>query len=77
MWIVPRKKNIPLDLFTEARKFENDGQIETALLTYESALAEVNKIKFNSDLKTKITDKLKMLHAWMDYHDGLTYKRQQ
>jgi len=75
MWIVPRKKNIPLDLFTETRKFENDGQIETALLTYESALVEVNKIKFNSDLKSKITDKLKMLQAWMDYQDGFTHKR--
>ena len=75
MWIVPRKKNVPLDLFTEARKFENDGQIETALLTYESALVEVNKIKFNSDLKIKITDKLKMLQAWMDYQDGFIHKR--
>jgi hypothetical protein len=75
MWIVPWKKNIPLDLFTQARKFENDGQIETALLTYESALVEVNKIKFNSDLKAKIVDKLKMLQAWMDYQDGLSHKR--
>lgn len=77
MWIILRKKNIPLEIFTAARKFENDGQIETALLTYESALVEVNKIKFNSDLKAKIVGKLKMLHAWQDYQDGLTYKRLQ
>ena len=75
MWIVPGKKNIPLDLFTEARKFENDGQIETALLTYESALVEVNKLKFNSDLKSKIKEKLKILQALLDYQEGLTYKR--
>ena len=65
-----RKKNIPYNLFTEARRLENNGQFEEALLTYETALNAVNKIRFHGGLKFKIIEKLKILHTMIAYQNN-------
>ena len=65
-----RKKNIPLQLFIKALKDENSGNFEEAIITYENALNEVKKIKFNNALKFKIVEKLKLLHTVIDYNNN-------
>lgn len=65
-----RKKNIPVQLYVEALKDENSGNFEEAIITYENALTEVKKIKFNNTLKNKIVEKLKLLHTVIDYNNN-------
>lgn len=65
-----RKKNIPVQLFIDALKDENSGNFEEAIITYENALKEVKKDKFNNDLKNKIVEKLKLLHTVIDYNNN-------
>jgi hypothetical protein len=72
----PRKKNIPVELFTEALRNENSGQFETALVAYERALNEVKKTRFQgSTLRSKIVHKLKVLHTVIDYKNGFHFGR--
>jgi len=53
-FFIVRTKNVPVELFVEALRNENNGYFEQAVITYEIALNEVNKIRFNSTLKNKI-----------------------
>jgi hypothetical protein len=67
-FFVRRKKDLPLELFFEALKRENDGQFEAAVITYETALNEVKNRPFrNANLKNKIIEKLKILRAFIEY----------
>ncbi len=73
---VPPKKNVPDELFTEALRKENSGHFETAIVTYERALDEVNKIRFQgSSLKSQIIAKLKVLHTVIEYKNGFHFGR--
>jgi hypothetical protein len=73
-WFIQQKKNMPDELFMEALRNENSGQFEKAIVTYERALDEVNKIRFqDSDLKSKIIEKLKVLHTVIEYENGFHY----
>ena len=65
-----RKKNVPIQLFIAALKDENSGNFEEAIITYENALKEVKKVKFNNALKLKIVEKLKLLHTVIDYNNN-------
>lgn len=70
------KRNIPIELFAEALQNENSGHFEEALITYETALNEVKKIRFsNISLKNKITEKLKVLHTLIEYKNNLHFTR--
>ncbi len=67
----PNKKNVPDELFTEALRNENSGYFETAIVTYERALDEVKKNRFQGNsLKSKIINKLKVLHTVIEYKNG-------
>lgn len=70
-----RGKNIPIQLFNEAIKNENNGYFEVALDNYESALSEVKKIRFHSNLKNKIIEKIKVLHTILEYKNNLWLTR--
>jgi len=71
-----QNKNGPDKLFAEALRNENSGQFETAIITYEKALNEVNKIRFqDSSLKSKIMEKLKVLHTVIEYKNGFHFVR--
>ena len=74
--ILVKKKDLPVRLFIEAQKTENDGHFEEAVITYESALDEVNKLRFHSSLKNKIIDKLKVLHTTIEYKNNFHFVRQ-
>jgi hypothetical protein len=73
--ILVRKNNLPVRLFIEAQKNENDGYFEEALITYESALDEVKKLRFHGNLKNKIIDKLKVLHTAIEYKNNFHFVR--
>jgi len=65
------------ELFAEGLRNENSGYFETAFVNYERALGEVNKTPFpGSHLKTKILEKLKVLHTVIEYNKGLHSGRQ-
>ena len=70
-----RGKNIPVQLFNQAIKNENNGSFEAALITYENALNEVKKIRFHNNLKNKIIDKIKVLHTIIDYKNNFRLTR--
>ena len=73
--IFVQKKSLPVRLFIEAQKDENDGYFEEAVITYECALDEAKKIRFHGGLKNKIIDKIKVLHTAIDYKNNLRFTR--
>ncbi len=75
--ILVKKKSLPLRLFIEAQKNENNGHFEEAVITYESALDEARKFRFHGSLKNRIIDKLKVLHTTIAYKNSFQFVRQQ
>ena len=74
--LVLRKKNVPDELFAEALRNENSGYFEMAIIKYEKALNEVKKDRFQgSTLKSKIIEKLKVLHTVIEYKNGFHFGR--
>jgi len=71
-----RKKNLPVTLFVEGLKDENNGHFEEAVVNYENALNEVKKSKFHKGLEDKIIQKLKVLHTIIEYQHQLGFTRQ-
>ncbi len=69
------KKNIPVELFVKALRNENNGHFEEAVISYETALNEVKKIRFHGNLKNKIIEKLKLLHTVIEYKNNLHFIR--
>ena len=69
------KKDLPADLFALALKDENSGNLESAMVTYQTALQEVRKSRFHRDLEQKITEKLKVLHTVIEYNRNFHYER--
>jgi preprotein translocase subunit SecG len=74
-FLVSRKKSVPLELFFKGLQNENSGNFEEALISYESALNEVNKIRFNSRLKHKILEKIKLLHTLIEHKNSFRFGR--
>ena len=68
-WVLQRK-NIPVELYVKALQNENSGNFEQALISYESALEEVNKIRFHRNFKNKIIEKIKLLHTLIEYRNS-------
>jgi hypothetical protein len=68
-WVLQRK-NIPVELFVKALQNENSGNFDQALISYESALEEVNKIRFHGNFKNKIIEKIKLLHTLIEYRNS-------
>ena len=73
--ILVKKNNLPVRLFIEAQKTENDGHLEEAMITYASALDEVRKFRFHGNLKNKIIDKLKVLNTAIEYRNNFHFGR--
>ncbi|MFL5746343.1 MAG: hypothetical protein ACJ751_16830 [Niastella sp.] len=69
-FLIVQKKNIPAELFARALQDENSGHFKEAIITYESALDEVKKIKFNTTLKKKIIEKIKLMHTVIEYQNS-------
>lgn len=73
---IARKKNIPAALYVEALRNENSGQLEAAVINYENALHEVQKVRFpDTRLRNKIVDRLKVLHTIIEYNNSFHFIR--
>ena len=70
-----KKKDLPVELFVEGLKYENDGHFDEAIINYENALSEVKKNRFHGDLKNKIIQKLKVLHTIIEYKKNIQFIR--
>ena len=74
-FVILKKKNITVKLFSLALKNENNGRLEEAVTSYECALVEVKKIRFHSVLQKKITEKLKVLNTMIEYDRNCQFMR--
>jgi len=72
-FFVLRRKSIPSELLAEALQDENNGHFEAAVITYESVLNEIKKIRFHNDMKNKITEKLKVLHTSIEFVNSFRF----
>lgn len=73
---ISRRKNIPAALYVEALRNENSGQLEAAVITYENALLEVQKVRFpDITLRNKIVSRLKVLHTLIEYNNSFHFTR--
>jgi len=70
-----KKKNLPVELFVEGLKYENDGHFDEAIINYENALSEVKKNRFHRDLENKIIQKLKVLYTISEYQKNTQFTR--
>ena len=70
-----KKKNLPVELFVEGLKYENDGHFDEAIINYENALSEVKKNKFHRDLENRIIQKLKVLYTISEYKKNIQFTR--
>ena len=68
-----KKKNLPVELFVEGLKYENDGHFDEAIINYENALSEVKKNRFHRDLENKIIQKLKVLYTISEYQKNIRF----
>ena len=68
-----KKKNLPVELFVEGLKYENDGDFDEAMINYENALNEVKKNRFHHYLKNIIIQKLKVLEAIIKYKKSFLF----
>ncbi|MBN9379870.1 MAG: hypothetical protein J0H74_03840 [Chitinophagaceae bacterium] len=69
------RSNIPIGLYVKALRDENSGHFEEAIITYEIALVQCNRIRFQRAFKNKIIGKLKLLHAIIDYKNSSRFVR--
>jgi len=70
-----KKKDLPVELFVEGLRYENDGHFDEAVINYENALSEVKKNRFHRALENKIIQKLKVLHTISEYRKNIQYIR--
>jgi len=70
-----KKRNLPVELFVEGLKYENSGHFEEAIINYENALDVVKKNRFQSNMKNKIIQKLKVLNTIIEYKKSLLFTR--
>ena len=66
---------MPVELFVEGLKYENNGHFDEAIINYENALNEVKKNWFHGDLKNRIMQKLKVLHTIIEYKKNFGFTR--
>ena len=70
-----KKNDLPVELFVEGLRYENDGHFDEAIMNYENALNEVKKNRFHRDLENKIIQKLKVLHTISEYRKSIQFIR--
>jgi hypothetical protein len=70
-----KKKDLPVELFVEGLKYENNGHFDEAIMNYENALVEVKKNRFQNSLKNRIIQKLKVLHTIIEYKKNIRFTR--
>ena len=69
-----RKNSIFIKLFYEGLRNENNGDFEEAFVNYKHALIEVNKMRFDYGFRSKIVEKLRILHTVIDYGNSFSHR---
>lgn len=75
--LVGRKKDSSIEFFIAALRNENNGYYEEAVITYEKALAKAKKSRFNNMLKTRIVEKIKVLHTIIAYQNDYEFNKKR
>jgi hypothetical protein len=70
-----RKNNLPVKLFAEGLRIENNGRYEEAVIAYHNAMEEARKRRFQGDLCIRIEAKLKILDTLIAYNNNLRFIR--
>jgi hypothetical protein len=68
-----KKKDLPVELFVEGLRYENDGHFDEAIMNYENALSEVKKNRSHRDLENRIIQKLKVLYTVSEYKKNIQF----
>ena len=72
IWLMLRhKKSSSVKLFHAALQDENSGEFASAILQYETALNEAEKNGFDEQLRSRIIEKLKVLHTITEYEKDM------
>ena len=70
-YLMKRKKSNSVKLFHAALQDENSGEFASAILQYETALNEAEKNGFDEQLRSRIIEKLKVLHTITEYEKDM------
>jgi len=70
-----KKKGLPVELFIEGLRYENNGHFNEAITNYQNALSEAKKNRFQEDLENKIIQKLKVLNTIIEYQRNFGFAR--
>ena len=69
-----RTSGSSMELYMEALKTENNGQLKEAVILYENAFVEAKKEKLNTSFENKIVEKLRLLHSVIAYNHNFTLR---
>ncbi len=75
-YIIQKKNSLPTQLFFKGLRTENSGNFDEATISYENALKEVKKVRFQHSLKNKIIEKLKVLRTIETYKKDQNFIRE-
>jgi hypothetical protein len=72
IWIIymlfVSRRDMLQELFRIGLREENNGQFESAVISYKNALKEKERSKSNRDIRMAIAQKVKVLHAVIEYN---------
>jgi hypothetical protein len=74
--LVGYQSNISTAFFIEAIKEENNGRYEEALVNYQSALDELERIHDHSSMKYRVIEKKKLMYTIIEYKKNSSFVRQ-
>ena len=69
------KSRSSVELYMEALKNENSGRLKEALILYENAFEEAKRVRMNNSFKSKIVEKLRVLHTVIEYNQSLAIRK--
>lgn len=70
-YLLRRTKSNSEKIFKAALQDENSGEFAAAILQYETALNEAEKNGFDEQLRSRIIEKLKVLHTITEYEKDM------
>src|SRR5690349_13447147 len=75
-FLVLKRKPLPMQLFMQGLKKENNGNFDKAIVIYENALYEVEKVRFHHLLQKTLIAKLKLLEQIRKYNEDQHFIRE-
>ena len=75
-YLLLRKTSLSSQWYIKGMRAENKGIYDDAAASYENALREMKRNRFNRSLEIKIREKLKVLHTVITYERDQHFVRQ-